>query len=231
MASRVNFKVIIDKYRALGKANVRLTQSTLFLTKPIQANTTNYNFDVLETQNQTLQNDEIRLNLNDDFIITQLGMYLVADYTGVDQDGTVYNGTKLLTYAPTEITGNMVGVQDFYSGSLQIAVNNIVYLDKYDSRKHEFVPRTQYANWDAVNNVPSTQASIDYSKDAMFDMEPLLTLSGAKKNTITLSLPRAISQQQFTVTATDGLSVNYFVKRVGILMRGLNGQNASVFQG
>jgi hypothetical protein len=225
MASRVNFKTIIDKYRALVKANVRLTQSTLFLTKPIVANTSSYNFDVLETQNQTLQADEIRLNLNDEYIITHIGMYLVAKVTNAGG----FSGTRLLTYAPTETNSNVVALQDFFSGTLQISVNNIVYLDKYDTRKHEYVPRTQFDNF--TLNTQSSQPSVDFSKDGMYAMEPLLTLSGAKKNTITLNLPKAISGQTFNITNNAGDIVQYQIERVGILMRGLNAQNGSVFQG
>ena len=59
MASRINFKTIIAKYAKLGKGNVRLTQSTLYLTKPINPTTTVYNFDVLETMIIHLANSYI----------------------------------------------------------------------------------------------------------------------------------------------------------------------------
>ena len=35
--NRVNFNNIIEKYKSIGKGNVRLTQSTLFLTKTLIA--------------------------------------------------------------------------------------------------------------------------------------------------------------------------------------------------
>ena len=228
MPSRINYNTIIAKYRALGKGNVRLTQSSLFLTKDINSQTGTYNFDVLETQTQTLQPDEIRLNINDEFIITSLGMYLVAEVSYQPLEQPIKTATKLLTYAPFENKANVIGVQDFYAGQLQISVNNIVYLDKYDVRKHEFVPRTQFANFLTPNG--ATLPSNDYSKNAMFPMEPLLTLSGAKKNQITLTLPKAISAQSWSFGTDDGTSVIVDITRVGILMRGLNAQNGSVFQ-
>lgn len=229
MASRINFKTIIAKYSKLGKSNVRLTQSTLYLTKPIQPTTTVYNFDVLETQASTLSANELRLNLNDEFIVAQMSMGLecsVLDKTGVD------TGAKfLLTYAPFEQdSANAFKIANFYAGALQISVNNIVYLDKYDTRRSQIVPTTNFNNF-VAGTAGSTQPSIDWSKDSFYGNEPLLTLSGSKKNQIQISLPTAISTATFAVI--DNLNNTYSVKadRVFWMSRGLNAQNGSVFQG
>ena len=104
MASRVNFKTILAKYQNINKGNVRLTQSTLFLSKPINPTTTVYNFDVLESQTQTLQGDEIRLNLNDEFSITQIGFYLQASVLG--REGVDTGARVLLTH--TQFENNFV---------------------------------------------------------------------------------------------------------------------------
>jgi len=229
MASRINFKTIIAKYSKLGKSNVRLTQSSLYLTKPIQPNTTVYNFDVLETQASTLQNNEIRLNLNDEFIIAQMSMGLECSI----QDGMrVDTGAKfLLTYAPFEQDAvNAVKIANFYSGALQISVNNIVYLDKYDTRRAQIVPTTNFNNF-VAGTAGATQPSINWSQDSFYGNEPLLTLSGSKKNTITISLPTAISNATFLVKDNTGNSYNVVADRVFFFVRGLNAQNGSVFQG
>jgi hypothetical protein len=229
MASRINFKTIIEKYSKIGKGNVRLTQSTLFLTRPISATSTVYNFDVLESQTQTLQADEIRLNLNDEFIITQLGFYLQASIKS--REGVDTGAKVLLSYAPFEQNySEAAKINNFYNGAFQIAVNNIIYLDKYDVKKSMFVPRTQFANFNAVSGQPSTIPSVDFSKDAMYGTEPLLTLSGAKKNNLTLTIPTAITNANFTVTDNNGVSYVIAVERVVCLARGLNAQNGASFQ-
>ena len=230
---RINYANIMAKYRAVNKGNVRLTQSTLFLTKPINATQTNYSFDVLETQTATLQADEIRLNLNDEFIITTMGFYLVAEKY---LDGTTPTGVKrLLTYAPFQLDGTEAAkVENFYAGAFQIAVNNIVYLDKFDTRKSEYVPRTQdqnaYAAGTSSSAVNGLLNSNEFSKNGMFPVEPLLTLSGAKKNALTLQLPTSISPATFTVTDDAAKSNIWIVNRVSVLMRGLNAQNGASFQ-
>jgi len=226
MLSRVNYNLIYAKYKRLGKGNVRLTQSTLVLTKPINPNVATYNFDVLETQTATLAPNEIRLNLNDEFIITQLGLFLEAS---VEVGGAVTGQKVLFTYAPAQLDGTTAaGLQNFYNGNLQIAVNNIVYLDKFDSRKHMFVPRTQIQNSIAPNSAQID--SNNFSKDAMFSIEPTLVLSGAKKNQITLSLPSAITGGSFTFTDDKGAVISYRIDRICCIARGLNAQNGSVFQ-
>jgi hypothetical protein len=230
MASRVNFKTILNKYSNVGKGNVRLTQSTLVLTKPISATSTVYNFDVLESQTQTLQNDEIRLNLNDEFIIAELGFYLQGQV--LSPMGVPTGVKRLLTYAPFEENGTQATlINNFWNGSFQIAVNNIVYLDKYDTRKSEYVPITQFADFSSViGGFPATIPSIDFSKDGMNYTEPMLTLSGAKKNNLTLSLPTAISQATFTTTDNSGNTTSLLIDRVVCVLRGLNAQNGASFQ-
>jgi len=229
MATRINYKTILAKYQGVNKGNVRLTQSTLILTKPISATTTVYNFDVLESQTQTLQGDEIRLNLNDDFIITQLGFYIqcsVLDRTGANTGAKHY-----LTYAPFEQDStNASKICNFWNGAFQIAVNNIVYLDKYDTRKSMFVPRTQLADFNTANGVPSTQPSVDFSKDGMYSNEPLLSLSGAKKNQLLLNLNAAIATATFDILDNKGVKYTLAADRVACIIRGLNAQNGASFQ-
>lgn len=225
MASRVNFNTIIAKYRALGKANVRLTQSSLFLTKPIKPTVTTYSFDILENQNATLQANEIRLNINDEFIISSLGLYLVGTAEAEGDPATISD--VMFSYIPFETSAKSTVLTPIYAGQLQIAVNNIVYLDKFDVRRHNFITQTQFQNSDGNK---ATIANNNFAKDGMFPIEPLLTLSGAKKNNITLQLPEAASDFTWNQKMEDGSVIQFHINRVGLMLRGLNAQNGSVFQ-
>ena len=228
MASRINFKTIIAKYSKLGKGNVRLTQSSLYLTKPISPSTTVYNFDVLETQAVTLQANEIRLNLNDEFIIASMAMGIECSVKV--GEGRTDSGTKyLLTYAPFEQNSAEANkIANFYAGALQISVNNVVFLDKYDTRRSQIVPTTEFGS--ATAGVVSTQPSLDWSKDSFYGNEPLLTLSGAKKNQITINLPTAITSGTFDVVDNKAQTYQLVADRVFFFARGLNAQNGAVFQ-
>ena len=228
MASRVNFKTILAKYQNINKGNVRLTQSTLFLSKPINPTTTVYNFDVLESQTQTLQGDEIRLNLNDEFSITQIGFYLQASVLG--REGVDTGARVLLTH--TQFENNFVEaakLQPFYDGAFQIAVNNIIYLDKYDTKKSNITPITQNNAGGGVAYT-ATFDSDDFSKHGLYPTEPIIVLSGAKKNNLQLTLPRSISVANIVSTDNTGANYTLRIDRVVCKLLGLNAQNGASFQ-
>ena len=223
--ARVNYNVIAQKYRNVGKGNVRLTQSSLFLTKPINAAVTTYNFDVLETQTATLQNDEIRLNLNDEFIVTQIGMYLVGNINGTP-------GRILFTSPPYELSTTQADrLTDFYNGAFKIAINNIVYMEKWDTYKHQSIGTTQFQSYQLGVATPPTVAENNFAKNGMYGVEPMITLSGAKKNDLTLQIPAAITAGVFGWTDYSGVAQVINIDRVGLLMRGFNAQNGATFQG
>ena len=227
MASRINYAQIKSRYNALGKAGVRLTQSDLYLTQEISASKTVYNFDLLETQNATLQANEIRLNLNDEFIVTEIAIGLEADVLV----GGVVKGKKNLTYAPTEIDYNTANLLPVFDGALSISVNNIVYLDKFGSRRNEFVQRTEFQVPAGIGAGVATIPSFVGAKDGVISIEPMITLSGAKKNTIQLTLPSAAAQVT-TIPLKDAAGAAYSldIKRLFVRFRGLNAQNGASFQ-
>jgi hypothetical protein len=230
--ARINYGVIATKYRALGKGNVRLTQSSLFLRKPIDATKTVYNFDVLENQTQSLQADEIRLNINDEFITTQMGLYLTGTISTRDGVVTQLGGLRLFTNVLEQ--QNLTQASNlipFYDGDLKIAVNNIVYMEKWDTRKHYVATRTQIGSSSSVTTINNaTWDSNTFAKDGMYSVEPMITLSGAKKNDITLRLPSAISNGTFNYTDNAGNPFTITINGVALLLRGLNAQNAASFQ-
>lgn len=223
--SRASYSKIKAQYNALGKSKVRLTQSTLILTKAISTTQTNYSFDVLDSQTTTLQTNEIRLNQNDEFVVTHIGIYL----QGIANTGA----TKLMSYAPFDIDAVKAGtVNGLFDGYLKISVNNVVFIDKWDTRKHEFVPVRQHAAFvaatAAIGSTPSTIAAFS-SREFMYPVEPMITLSGAKKNAVELLLPVALTGQTFTVAAATG-TYSVVIDRIAVVLRGWNAQNAAAFQ-
>ena len=76
---RIDFNIIKRAYKARGVENVRLTQSSLLLIQTINPNSTTINFDVLDSQVANLLPQEIRLNINDEFIVNEVGVYLYGN--------------------------------------------------------------------------------------------------------------------------------------------------------
>lgn len=232
---RSNFIKIKEQYNKFGKGSVRLTQSSLFLLQDIKPTQAAYTFPVLENETATLDAHEIRLNMNDEFIATGLGLYLVAKAVKKTEGGDVpLAGLFLMTYPNLEQVADAGKSQPIYDGSIKIAVNNIVYVEKWDTRKHRFTPRTQWASQilagGAVTQSPATIPSNDFAKDAMYPVQPMVTFSGAKKNEVTLILPEAADGFTWLTTTNAGETIEYTVAKIGLMLRGYNGQNAAKFQ-
>lgn len=230
---RSSYKVILKKYKRIGKGKVRLTQSSLLLIQPINPSSDSYQFPILENENSaTIQPEELRLNINDEFISYQVGYYLLADQRLVEEQiGKLY-----LTYAPAEIDVTFATLARAWDGYLSIAVNKISRLEKWDLKKHNMIPWTQGKST-SVGLPYSTFPSINYSKDGLKDMQPMLTLSGAKKNDITIKLLNGAitngaagsivvpsAAEPFTATITIAAT------RLALFFRGMLAQNASKFQ-
>lgn len=235
---RYNYNQIKAKYKAMGKGNVRLTQSDIFLTQAIDSAKTAYNFDILNNDNSNgaLQTHEIRLNQNDEFITSEIfiGLYCTAT-----DAGAVVN-PLLLCYAPIELDKAALKSDKLYAGLMRLAVNNIVYTEKWSVRKHRKVPRTQFASMPTPaagppvisNSYPATYPSIDSGEDGFLSIAPLLTFSGAKKNEITISLPNgAMDVFSIAVKSQNQDPITIASTRIAIWFRGMLAQNAASFQG
>lgn len=108
-------------------------------------------------------------------------------------------------------------------------MNNIVYLDKYDTRKSEIIPISNDQSTLAGTNAAMV-GSNDFSKHGLYGTEPMLTLSGAKKNQLQLTLPTSLDIATFGYT--DNAAQKYLVKvdRIAVKFLGLNAQNGASFQ-
>ena len=231
--ARKDFSIIKKQFKESGKGNVRLTQSSLILTQSINPTKTVYSFPVLENDNATgVFPWDIKLNQNDEFTITQLGIYA----TGTIQTGEVipartYNGLVYTTHANYNADGSQApNLQPLWNGFLKIAVNNIVYVDKFDTIKSNQVQRTQINTQDATQLNGSTLNSISMETDGMNQLAPVIQLSGAKKNEITVILDQAAAPALIPFTNNEGTVLNYKIDYLTVVLRGLLGQNSAAFQ-
>lgn len=230
VSKRNNFERIANKYKAIGKGNVRLTQSSLFLLNDISATRSQYDFVVLENDNSVaVKPKEIRLNQNDEFIVTSLGLYLVGRW-GENTATVDQRPITLFTTSPIEMDGTNLQLNHFYDGKFRVAVNNIVYTEKWDLRRHQKTSVTQMQGL-LGGTAQATMPSVELKDDGMFNLSPLLTLSGAKKNELTLTLGNSIAPGT-QISFKDNLGVSYklTITEIALEMRGLLAQNAAKFQ-
>jgi len=152
----------------------KLTQGFLRLEQLAVTNRTQYVFPVLINQ-EPKTNNEQRLNLQDSFVIAEIGVFLCkkaaeGDTAFVSQ--TYPNPTVFTTGAP-ELT-------KLYNGQLEISVNNNVLLPAWDIDRHYNAPRTQ-----------TPTVSNNLSVDGFYPMEPNIILVGSKNNRLVLTLGEA----------------------------------------
>lgn len=223
---RKDYLRIKRAYDKLAKGNARVSQSDIVLIQPIDPNRTNYTFPVLETENaNNPYNDwQIKLNMNDEFVVLQQSVTL---WCRMEQTDRYF----AMSYPPVELDATAHTLYQLYhTGRLSVKVNNVVFLEKYAIDRHLNVPRTQWENI-AATTITSSQPSLDFSADSWFSSEPNIVLSGAKKNEIDLSLARSIqvvSGLQFSSQAEADLDFN--IVGIRLAFRGFLAQNAASFQ-
>jgi hypothetical protein len=227
---RQGYNRLLAKYKTQAdKGNVRLTQSTLVLMQEINSGKTLYNFPVLENEAVVNPNEEVRLNINDEFLVLEQGVYIVAKLT--DDVDPPRETSIWYSYAPVEFQAAWITLQNLYrGGSIRLAVNNVVYVEKWDTKKHEYRGITQMQNSSAGQPF-ATLPSDDFARSGMFDVEPNVTFSGAKKTEISLSLKQPMLAPSITtIWASANGTLNIQPFWIALVYRGFLAQNASKFQ-
>lgn len=224
---RASYQLIIAKYKKRGKGNVRLTQSSLILFQPIVTNTKTYTFAVLQSDNQqAAAPEEVRLNLNDEFISYEVQYLLNAssrNAAGV-KDSNLY-----LTYAPIEMAATLAPLSGAWDAKMTIDVNGVKRLENWDMLKHKCTPRTQFQDF-SVGIPGATSPSICLNNDGCVTMQPMITFTGAKKNEITLSMVTNLTAGLSGDFITKVGTLQYHFDNLVLIFRGMLGQNAAVFQ-
>lgn len=201
-----------------GKTGVPiLTQADLRLEQFLTNTISNYTFPVLTTD--TTQNTtqvlptEQRLQTNDNFHIYSIGMYLATTVASTDTAFRLWTN-------PNEIAllaaATALDYLKLWNSRLNINVNQVDVLTNWNTSRHFRVGQTQRLSAAANQNFDE----MDLSKDGIVPAAPGLMLSGAYTNTITLTLPAAL---------TTALAANN--SRWVMIFSGLRAQNAAVRKG
>jgi hypothetical protein len=203
LQQRQAYNVIKNAYAKAGRKPVT-TASTLRLIQPIVANRTNYTFPILEGDAITNFPEQILLNRADAFTAIQVGLFI----GGIANDGA--NATtasyQLFPYpgAPL-ITAGMLNTNALFSHSyLNIAVNNVQYLQNFDTFRMFSANVIQTGNILATGGSAIAPNSIAGNNDGFTSVTPSLQFSGTAKIDISIKLPEALS---FTAARTPNIQL------------------------
>lgn len=178
------FKKLRDQYRAIGKGNVMLTQSSLVLVQDLDAARTNYTFDILNNEGNP-KSYEIRLSQQDAFHLTSMQL-LISDAGASPDDPEV----DLLTY-PNQVTlgAAFADWRNIYKGKFDFTIDNVKVIQDLSAEFGYYIPETQGIVVGAGNAVDQVRMV----SDSKHDFAPSINLSGAKKNEIKLTMPGAVA--------------------------------------
>lgn len=191
------------------------------------SSSTNLRFDVLVNENtqQATFPTQQKLNLQDAFVCSSIGLYLGCPASLTDSN------FRLLSYPSV---GNISGTaanftaaqaaaaQVIYNGYLSLTINQRTILPYWDVARHLDIPQTQASAVSATTTAPTAPIHLN---DDLFDggdmgqypCEPNIIFSGAKKHDLTLTLPSGIPTASLP---TNGI-------RVVLLLRGILAQNVT----
>lgn len=232
-----------------GKKFPRMSESSLRLDLPIDPRTTQYSWNILENETTSgivIRPEEIRLNINDLFFISDIAFYIRCDLEYAPDKIS----SELLTYSMFEWDKNFIEpIEPFYNGRLDILVDKVSKLgNQYDLMKHKFVPRTQFVMYKESAGLTgvypdgyagSTIPSVDFKNNGFVSLQPMIEFSGSRKNQIIAQLPGNLDQLGSVYTAADntlfqaaGFSNNVAITLRGVtcITRGVLVQNFANFQ-
>jgi hypothetical protein len=222
MASTVGTRLAFEKAKeAINRAGFSLgqavlSQSYLRLEVSLSTTITSYQFPVLtndvSSSNTTSFNTESRLNLQDAFVCSSIGLFFCAPAS------TTATNFKLFTYPNTAnfTTANAAAaLLSWYNSSLSLTVNNRQIVPAYDLYRHYYVPQQQ-----ETLDADYTGSGINYvdqndgSSSGFYPVEPAWVLVGSKQNVLQVQLQQAMAAVQAN-------------SRAVIIMRGHLAQNVT----
>lgn len=185
----------------------KLTQSYLRFEQPLSTSTTLINFPVLINQGVTPRPTEKRLNLQDAFIVSSLGLYITKAASATDTAFELKTYNNPITF-PTGATP----LNTLYNSFLQITINSDVVSPAIDVERFRIAPQTQLTG---ATNSPIDEFEGGGVRSNMYAIEPNVVFIGQKNTQLVLSMPAALS----------AIDANSYVV---IIARGILAQNVTV---
>jgi hypothetical protein len=166
-----------------------VTQSYLRSEFLLATTTANYNVPITvnDTRNGAPTVREQRLNLQDLFVVSAIGIFTTVGASSASNTATVtYNDARTFT-----TTTSNTDLLSLYNGKLSIVANNQQILPAWDIQKHFFAPQQQggILPFTGATVLPVNQ--LNAAEDFMFAVEPNIVLNGAANYQATISLPVA----------------------------------------
>jgi hypothetical protein len=160
-----------------------------------------YDFNVRKDVGTSLVHDQ-KLDQNDAFVVTKLGMMLLGETPANPGTGLLQTYPNNIVFAAEAGNVTPAHLNIFYNGKYKIKVDDRVYAESIPTNPMLTVRTTQQS---AAGNF-----SERFTDDGTVELTPDITLNGSKKNEITLTVPTFAGLQiQYAVATTRIYAVFY----------------------
>jgi hypothetical protein len=194
---RQAYSTIKQAYATKGR-NPVTTASDLKLIVPINTAKTVFDFPVIVGDDQNNYPDAILLNRADAFTAVEMGLFIgkrVAGTVAGQVAQTAFNWYSYPNSVEFAVTGSDANnlLPLYNASSINIAINNVQYLQNYSTLRMRRGPVTQnglgFASATITSNVTD---SFNGENDGFYPLVPTLQLSGTSKISIQLNVPQSL---------------------------------------
>lgn len=169
--------------------------------------TNRYDFNVLKNNNTDLVT-ESKIDPNDSFIVSKLGIYILPFDTtsplglGAGVLQTYPNASAFATAITNGVTqGSLEAV---YNGKLYVAVQNTIYLPAWDVQRCRVVRTTLQTS--------ATNYSERLPDDGLDDPGMIITLNGDAKTVVSLTIPTWAGQVLTPAAGTQSVKAIFYAR-------------------
>lgn len=190
-----------------------LSQSYLRSEVAMSTSTTSYHIPVLvnDTQNGSTFATEKRLNLQDAFVVSSIGVFVSIPAASTTTAFQLYTYPNAVAFSTS---GAATALYNLYNGFMDVSINNRGIIPAWDLYRHLYVPTSQQGIYTGTGNTGIDQN--DATEFGYYPCEPNLVLVGSKNNVITFNLPNAITTLQASTAP-----------RIVVIFRGILAQNVT----
>lgn len=183
-----------------------ITESYLRVEQPMVNGQNNYNFDIQKTSGSS--NTENKLDLNDAFVMTKIGMFLTYNVSTTPYIGVLqtYPNNEYFTLAGV----TPAHMEAFYNGNYKITVGQTVFLNALDTRRFRYVGTAQQSS-------PTTKSE-QHEDSGLSFLARQIILQGQGNNQIVLNVPSFAAQAIVTTAANTTTQVVFYAR--GFLVTG-----------
>lgn len=193
---RQAYSTIKQAYATKGR-NPVTTASDLKLIVPISTAKTVFDFPVIVGDDQNNYPDAILLNRADAFTAIEMGIFIgkrtgattAAQVSNTAFDWFSYPNSSQFAVTATDFTN----LKPLYNaGTVNIAINNVQYLQNYSTLRMRRATITQDATLFATGGTATVTDSFNGEQDGFFPLVPTLQLSGTSKISIQVNVPQSL---------------------------------------